>query len=85
MKDVERIEQEAATWVARRDGEDFTSEDAAQLRAWMRADPLHAETYIRILGAWTWVSRVVQRAKEDLGLDAVRRVFNDRPEPGGSA
>jgi transmembrane sensor len=51
-KDSEAIEQEAARWVVRRDGDLWTAADQAQLDAWIGQDLAHRIAYIRLEATW---------------------------------
>ncbi len=53
-----RIEQAAADWLARRDGDLWTEEDAARLAAWLDASTAHRVAFLRLENAWTETGRL---------------------------
>jgi transmembrane sensor len=54
----DELEKAAATWIARRDGETWTSEDAASLDAWLAQSPGHRVAYYRLRAIWIQAGRL---------------------------
>jgi transmembrane sensor len=52
MRDSIQIEEIAADWLARRDGEDWSEADRAELAAWLDSSTAHRIAYIRLEAAW---------------------------------
>jgi len=52
------IEQVAAAWLARKDGENWDSDDQAQLTAWLEESLAHRIAYIRLDAAWQQARRL---------------------------
>jgi transmembrane sensor len=52
MHDSLQIEEIAANWLARRDGECWSAGDQAALTAWLEAATAHRVAYIRLEAAW---------------------------------
>jgi transmembrane sensor len=52
MHDSLRIEEIAAGWLARRDGECWSADDQVALTAWLGASTAHWIAYIRLEAAW---------------------------------
>ena len=46
------VEERAAEWLARRDGEGWSAADDAALAAWISADIAHRVAYLRLQAAW---------------------------------
>src|SRR3546814_18554642 len=68
MNITERIEQQAAQWLERREQPDWSDDDRATLDAWLDASIAHKLAYWRLEHGWTKVGR----------LPALRQV----PPPG---
>jgi transmembrane sensor len=58
MHDSIQIEETAANWLARRDGEGWSAVDEAQLTAWVGASTAHRVAYIRLEVAWQRARRL---------------------------
>lgn len=52
------IERTAAEWLARRDGDAWSSADDAALQAWLEADTAHRVALLRLLAAWSESGRL---------------------------
>jgi transmembrane sensor len=52
MYDSIQIEEIAATWLARRDGDCWSAADQAALTAWLGAAAAHRIAYIRLEAVW---------------------------------
>jgi transmembrane sensor len=63
MHDSLQIEEIAACWLARRDGECWSAGDQVALTAWLGAATAHRVAYIRLEAAW-------QKARRLKGLAA---------------
>jgi transmembrane sensor len=53
-----QIEQTAAAWLARRDGDEWTDADQAQLGSWLDASIAHRVAFIRLEAAWRQALRL---------------------------
>ncbi|MCA1790267.1 MAG: DUF4880 domain-containing protein, partial [Thioalkalivibrio sp.] len=60
----ESIELEAASWVVRRDSEDFGADDEAALAAWLKVSERHRDAWRR-LGA-VWADAAVLQELDDI-------------------
>jgi transmembrane sensor len=58
MHDSIQIEEIAASWLARRDGGEWTEADQAELEAWLGASTAHRVAYIRLEVAWEQARRL---------------------------
>jgi transmembrane sensor len=58
MHDSIQIEETAAAWLARRDGEEWSAADQAELTAWLEASTAHRVAYIRLEAAWQKARRL---------------------------
>ena len=47
-----KIEQQAAAWLARQDGEGWSAADQVQLTEWLAQDTAHRVAYLRLAAAW---------------------------------
>ncbi|MFZ5638721.1 MAG: FecR family protein [Pseudomonadota bacterium] len=56
--DSARIEQAAADWLARRDGDLWTEADEARLAAWLEASTAHRVAFLRLEHAWSETGRL---------------------------
>ncbi len=56
--DSQRIERDAAAWLARREGGDWDEADAAALEAWLRAGTAHRVAFLRLQAAWDEAGRL---------------------------
>lgn len=65
------IEQAAAGWLARRDGDRWNAEDAAALQRWLDADIGHRVAFLRLQAAW----------QESGRLQALGAGWQDRAAP----
>ena len=54
----EDIEEVAATWIARRDGDAWTAPEAAALQRWLAQSSSHRAAYYRLNAAWSEAGRV---------------------------
>lgn len=52
------IEQQAATWLARRETEDWRTSDATALQRWLDAAVTHRVAYLRLESAWQQCGRL---------------------------
>lgn len=52
------VEQAAATWLARRDGDAWTPADADALEAWLSGDAAHRVAFLRLDAAWRATGRL---------------------------
>ncbi len=52
------IEREAASWLARRDGQDWGDADEAALMRWLDADTAHHVAYLRLAASWHEAGRL---------------------------
>ena len=52
MHDSIQIEEIAAAWLARRDGDGWSAADQAALTDWLDASTAHRVAYIRLEAAW---------------------------------
>jgi transmembrane sensor len=48
----DQIEQQAAEWLARRDGQQWREADHEKLNAWLNTSTAHRVAYIRLAEAW---------------------------------
>ena len=53
-----RVDEEAARWVVRKEGDTLEPEAAAQFDAWYEADPVHAQTYEALAASWRRLDHV---------------------------
>ena len=58
MGESERIEREAAAWLARRDRGDWSPRDELGLAAWCDAATAHRIAYLRLDAAWHGADRL---------------------------
>jgi transmembrane sensor len=58
MSNAAHIEEIAARWLLRREADDWSSSDQADLDAWIEADPLHRMAYWRLEHGWSRVDRL---------------------------
>jgi transmembrane sensor len=52
MHDSIQIEEIAANWLARRDGEGWSAADQVALAQWLDASTAHRVAYVRLEAAW---------------------------------
>lgn len=52
------IEYAASQWLARRDGDAWTDDDASALDAWLQADTAHRVAFLRLQAAWNESGRL---------------------------
>jgi transmembrane sensor len=52
------IEERAATWLQKRDGEEWGDDDQAYLTQWLDADTHHRVAFLRLEAAWAEMSRL---------------------------
>ena len=55
---AERVEAQAADWLARLDGDGWTDADAAALAAWLEAATAHRVAFLRLQSAWQETGRL---------------------------
>ena len=74
MHDSIQIEEIAANWLARRDGEGWSAADQVALAQWLDASTAHRVAYIRLEAAWrnarrlkTLAARVLSHLSNDPG------------------
>lgn len=58
MTDSRRIEEAAADWLARRDGDDWSAQDQHALDAWLAASAQHKVAWLRLESAWREAGRL---------------------------
>ena len=58
MGDSEKIEREAAAWLARRDRTDWSARDQRAFAAWCDAATAHRVAYLRLDAAWSGADRL---------------------------
>jgi transmembrane sensor len=58
MSDASDIEEQAAAWIARRDGEHWSDELQQQLQAWLEAAVAHRVAYLRLDSSWRRADRL---------------------------
>jgi len=58
MASTEKIEEQAAEWLVRRDGADWCANDEARLHAWLDESGAHAVAFIRLEAAWEQARRL---------------------------
>jgi transmembrane sensor len=58
MDESRRIEREAAAWLARRDGGDWSPHDERAFIAWCDAETAHRVAYLRLDAAWRGADRL---------------------------
>jgi transmembrane sensor len=54
----EEIEQAASDWLARRDGDQWTAQNEAELKAWLQSSTAHLVEYLRLEAAWESANRL---------------------------
>src|SRR3546814_270169 len=89
MNITERIEQQAAQWLERREQPDWSDDDRATLDAWLDASIAHKLAYWRLEHGWTKVGRlaalrqvpppVIYRCAVNCGYGS--RCWPPRPSP----
>lgn len=55
---AESLEAQAAAWLARRDGPDWSPAEQARLEAWLAQDTRHRVAWLRLQSAWTEAGRL---------------------------
>jgi transmembrane sensor len=58
MESSTRIEEIAASWIARRDSAAFSAADAEQLEHWLQASIAHRVAFVRLDAAWRQANRL---------------------------
>jgi transmembrane sensor len=58
MGKIERIERDAAGWLARRDRADWSARDELAFAAWRDAETAHCVAYLRLDAAWRGADRL---------------------------
>lgn len=58
MTSSRQIELIASAWLARRDGDGWSTQDQSQLDAWLRESTAHRVTYLRLDAAWRQSDRL---------------------------
>ena len=79
------MELAAAAWLARRDREEWSDADQAELHAWLSASTAHRVAFIRLQAAWQQAGRLKALAAGTTKNDALHS--GDRPgtlQPGKS-
>ena len=74
MGESERIEHEAAAWLARRDRADWSAREQRAFAAWCDAATAHRVAYLRLDAAW--------KAADRLKAIGAGVVAGDMPAPG---
>ena len=57
-----QIEQQAAAWLARKDGDDWSAVQQAQLDQWLGLATAHRVAYLRLAAAWSRTDRLAPGA-----------------------
>ena len=55
---ADRVEAQAADWLARLDGDGWADADAAALAAWLEAATAHRVAFLRLQAAWSESDRL---------------------------
>jgi transmembrane sensor len=55
---LDRVENQAAAWLLKRESPEWTDADQVALDEWLQTDPNHRVSYIRILVAWQKTDRL---------------------------
>ncbi len=72
MKRLEKMNSEAALWVARMDAGPWTDADEARLQTWIGKDPLHPGALLQAQAAWHSFDKLgTQNAKPATGLGQI--------------
>lgn len=58
MSGASGIEEQAAAWIARRDGERWSDDDQQQLQEWLEASVAHRVAYLRLENGWRRADRL---------------------------
>lgn len=58
VKSAKHLETIAAAWLARRDGEQWSAADAAELEAWLGAATAHRVAFLRVQSVWQRSNRL---------------------------
>ncbi len=58
MERHRKIEDEAARWLVRRDAEDWSDAERAELMQWLEASSAHTVAFVRLEAAWQRVDRL---------------------------
>jgi len=76
MKRLEKMQSEAALWVARMDAGTWSEEDEARLQTWLGEDPLRPGALLQAQAAWHSIDAVaVPKAKPIAGM---KKLFKRR-------
>jgi transmembrane sensor len=78
MHDSKQIEERAAGWLARRDGDAWSAADQAALTQWLDASTAHHVAYIRLQAAWRRARRLKALAAGVLPADLPPMVVEAR-------
>ena len=52
MTSAKIVDETAANWIAKEDGENWSNEDARALYVWLDQDTRHRVAYLRLQAAW---------------------------------
>jgi len=69
MSNASEFEAQAATWLVRREGPDFSAADQRAFDAWMEVDPRHRAAYLRLESAWRRADRLTRLRPLDGKVD----------------
>ena len=58
MESRERAESAAASWIARRERDDWSGDDQVQLDAWIKASTDNRVAWLRVSEAWQQAGRL---------------------------
>ncbi len=67
------VEQEAAAWLARRDGPEWDAARQAELDAWLAADTRHRVAWLRLRAAWSEADALHGRERAPAARPALAR------------
>lgn len=67
------IEQQAAAWLARKDGDQWCAVDQAQLDQWLALATAHRVAYLRLAAAWSAANQLAPGVPEPAAAQAQRR------------
>ncbi len=70
---VQKLNADAAAWLARANAGSWTTEDQAQLEAWLAQSRAHRVAYWRLEAAWSEAARLAALRPTEQPVEAVRR------------
>jgi transmembrane sensor len=68
MTDQQRIDQEAAAWVAKLNADTVSGEDRQQFNVWVAQSPAHREAFFAMRQHWQHLGQAAQHSAEPLAL-----------------